>query len=423
MEIKLAYGKSGFLLNIPDHIHTEVVEPRYVEGLPDQEAAVAQALAHPIELPPLRESVRSDQKVAIIFSDITRATPYHILIPALLEALKHLPDKHISFFCATGTHRPAPRHELITILGEEVVERFHIVQNNAVDAALFSHVGDTASGNSIRLHREILDYDLRILTGFIEPHFFAGFSGGGKALMPGMAYVESIHFNHSIRNLENPKARWGQTYGNPLWEDVMEAAEFATPLFLLNITLNRDRQITGVFAGDLRKAHGQGCAFVKETAMAGLDRPFDIVITSNAGYPLDLNVYQSVKGMSAAEQVVKEGGAIVVAAECWDGIPSDSDYETILKSVKDASSLMEYIKVHESELKDTWQVYFQAMIQKKSDVWLYSKLDARTVESTHLKPVVNLDTLVADLVDRYGPDCRICVLPEGPHTIPYLVPE
>lgn len=421
MKIRLAYGKSGLQLKIPDHIHTEVVEPRYVEGIPDQKAAVAQALAHPIQSPPLRESVGSNQKVAIIFSDITRATPYHILIPALLEALNHLPDDHIAFFCATGTHRQAPRKELIAILGEEVVKRYRIVQNNAGDASLFSHVGDTASGNPIRLNTEILDYDLRILTGFIEPHFFAGFSGGGKALMPGMAYVESIRFNHSIRNLEKPKVRWGHTCGNPLWEDLMEAAEFASPLFLLNITLNRDKQITGVFAGDLREAHRQGCTFVKETAMAGLDNAFDLVITSNSGYPLDLNVYQSVKGMSAAEQVVKEGGTIVVAAECWDGIPFGSDYESILNSAKDMNSLMEYIKAHESDLKDTWQVYFQAMIQMKSDVWLYSRLDPATVKSTHLKPVQDLDTLVADLVEKYGPDCRICVLPEGPQTIPYLL--
>lgn len=228
MEIRLAYGKSGLQLNIPDHIHAEVVEPRYVEGLPDQKAALARALAHPIQMPPLKESVDSNQKVAIVFSDITRATPYHILIPALLEALDHLPDEHIAFFCATGTHRQASREELITILGEEVVQRFRIVQNNAGDVSLFSHVGDTASGNAIRLNSDILEYDLRILTGFIEPHFFAGFSGGGKALMPGMAHVESICFNHSIRNLEHPKARWGQTNGNPLWKRLRKHPEIRT---------------------------------------------------------------------------------------------------------------------------------------------------------------------------------------------------
>lgn len=420
MELKLAYGKTGIRVQIPDHIHTQVVEPRYVSGLDDQKAAVAEALAYPIQHPPLKDAVSSDQKVAIVFSDITRATPYHILVPALLEALAHLPDQHIVFFCATGTHRPATRQELITILGSKVVERFRIVQNEAGDSSLFSEVGTTTSGNRILLNKEILDYDLRILTGFIEPHFFVGFSGGGKALMPGMAHVETIRFNHSIKNLENPKARWGFTYGNPLWEEVMEAAEFAAPLFLLNITLNRDKEITGVFAGGLREAHKLGCAFAKDTAMAGLDRPFDVVITSNSGYPLDLNVYQSVKGMSAAEQVVKDGGSIVVAAECWDGIPSGSDYETILRSAGNPEELLTFIKQHEATLKDTWQVYFQAMIMQKSEVYLYSSLETKLVEATLLKPAHKLEELVGELITKYGPDVRICVLPEGPQTIPYL---
>jgi nickel-dependent lactate racemase len=266
----------------------------------------------------------------------------------------------------------------------------------------------------------MLACDLRILTGFIEPHFFAGFSGGGKALMPGMAHVDTIRHNHAIRMLDHPQARWGYTDGNPLWEDVMEAAELAAPLFLLNITLNRHKEITGVFAGDLREAHRLGCAFAKQTAMVALEAPFDIVISSNSGYPLDLNVYQSVKGMSAAERIIRKGGTIVMAAECWDGIPSGSDYEKILGSSKSVPGLMSHIKEHESELRDTWQVYFQAMIQMKSDVWLYSGLDKPTVESTHLKPVEDIRTLVDQLVKKYGPATRICVLPEGPHTIPYL---
>jgi nickel-dependent lactate racemase len=220
--------------------------------------------------------------------------------------------------------------------------------------------------------------------------------------------------------LENSNVGWGATYGNPLWEDVMEASEFAGPLFLLNITLNRNKQITGVFAGDLREAHKKGCAFVKETAMAPLDQAYDIVITSNSGYPLDLNVYQSVKGMSAAEQVVRKGGSIVIAAECWDGIPAESDYEKILVAAGSVEKLMNFIRRHEGAYKDTWQVYFQAMIQEKVDVYLYSTLDDPTVERTLLSPVADMERLIGDLILKYGPDTRICVLPEGPLTIPYL---
>jgi nickel-dependent lactate racemase len=420
MKLGLAYGKEKQWVEIPDHVHVQVVEPRYTEGVPDQMQAVRDALKDPIGLPPLSSSVKSEQKVAIIFSDITRATPYHILLPALLDSLSHIPDHQITFFCATGTHRDATPEELVTILGKEVTQRFRIVQNEAAHRDRHQHVGTTALGNRILLNKEVMEHDLRILTGFIEPHFFAGFSGGGKALMPGMAYVESIRNNHSIQNLEHPKARWGYTQGNPLWEEVMEAAEFAAPVFLLNITLNRDKEITGVFAGDLRKAHQKGCAKAKEIAMVGLDKAFDVVITSNSGYPLDLNVYQSVKGMSAAERVVKQGGTIILTAKCWDGIPGGSDYEIILSSVDSVPELMGFIKKHEPDLKDTWQVFFQAMIQTKAEVYLCSSLNPEKVRSAHLRPVEDLNQLILKLIEKYGPHTRICIMPEGPHTIPYL---
>ena len=171
-----------------------------------------------------------------------------------------------------------------------MTERFRIRQNSATDPSQQKFAGTTSSGNRILLNKEILEYDLRILTGFIEPHFFAGFSGGGKALMPGMASLETVRNNHAIRNLEHPRTRWGHTPGNPLWEEVTEAAELASPLCLLNITLNRDKEITGVFAGELREAHSSGCAFARENAMAPCKGEFDVVITSNSGYPLDLNI-------------------------------------------------------------------------------------------------------------------------------------
>lgn len=420
MEVTLAYGKGEIGVHIPGNVRVDVVEPGFLPGLSDQRMAVSRALWSPIGTVPLHEMVTASSRVAIIFSDVTRATPTHIILPALLEELSHLPKQHITFFCALGTHRPATAGELIAILGQEIVDQYRVVQNDSGNPDLHTFTGTTSSGNNVMLNREMLEADLRILTGFIEPHFFAGFSGGGKALMPGMAYVETIRYNHSINHLEDPGARWGITRGNPLWEEVMEAAELAGPSFLLNVTLNRDKEITGVFAGDLRKAHGKGCEFARETAMTPLDEPYDIVLTSNSGYPLDLNVYQSVKGMSAAERIVKQGGNILIAAECWDGIPSGSDYETILGSVGSPGEMMEFIKTHENSLKDTWQVFFQAMIQQKAKVYLYSGLDEETVRKCLLEPVNHLDTLVGSLVRERGKDTRICVLPQGPWTIPYI---
>ena len=418
---KLAYGKTGYAIELSDNYNIDIIEPRWVDSVNDQSSAITKALRIPYKSKPLKDVVGSDDKVAIIFSDITRATPYNIILPALLNELRTIPNENICFFCANGTHRSATNEELVKILGKTIVSNFKIIQNNANDSDLHQYVGTTASGNEIFLNKEILKCNIKILTGFIEPHFFAGFSGGGKALIPGMAYVNTIKYNHSISHLSHEKVNWGITYGNPLWEEIMEAAEFVPGLYLLNITLNRNKEITNVFAGDLRTAHMAGCQFVKESAMAPVDNLYDIVITSNSGYPLDLNIYQTVKGMSAAAQVVKEGGHIIMVAECWDGTPSNSDYETILTSVNSVNDLMKFIKENESTLKDTWQIYFQALIQQKASVYLFSdKIDNETIKRALFKPVNNIDHLIDDLVRKIGPQTKICVLPEGPQTIPYL---
>jgi len=421
MIIKLAYGKTGYEIELSDNYNIDIIEPRWVDSVNDQSSAITKALRIPYKSKSLKDVVGSDDKVAIIFSDITRATPYKIIIPALLNELRNISDENICFFCANGTHRPATNEELVKILGKTIVNSYKIVQNNANDADLHQYVGTTTSGNKIFLNKEILKCNIKILTGFIEPHFFAGFSGGGKALIPGMAYVNTIKYNHSISHLSHENVNWGITYGNTLWEEIMEAAEFVPGLFLLNITLNRNKEITNVFTGDLRTAHMAGCQFVKESAMAPVDNLYDIVITSNSGYPLDLNIYQTVKGMSAAAQVVKDGWHIIMVAECWDGTPSNSDYETILTSVNSVNDLMKFIKENESTLKDTWQIYFQALIQQKASVYLFSdKIDNETIKRAIFKPVNNIDHLIDDLVRKIGPQAKICVLPEGPQTIPYL---
>ncbi len=421
MKVKLAYGKKGLEWEIPEGYHTDIIEPEWVEGLKDQIGAVTMALNSPIKSKPLKYLAGKETKIAVIFSDITRATPYDIIVPALLRELEHVQPDNITFFCATGTHRPAPKQELETILGKEIANSYRIIQNDTNDKSLFIHTGNTSSGNEIWINRELAACDLKILTGFIEPHFFMGFSGGGKAVMPGMALLQTIRYNHSIEMLENDNARWGITEGNPLWEDVQEAAELLPDLFLLNITLNKNKEITGVYAGDLCSAHKKGCAFAKETAMVPVDRPYDLVITSNSGYPLDLNIYQSVKGMSAAMQVVKKGGDILIAAECWDGTPANTDYERILAAVNSIDELYDYIKKYEEDLQDTWQVFFQVIIQQRAHVSLYTdKLDNEIVRRALFDPVKDPEELIREILKKHGPDARVCVLPEGPQTIPYI---
>ncbi len=420
--MKLAYGKRGLDLSLPDGLNVDVVQRQHVEALADQAGAVRDALRAPISLPPLRELVKPSDAVAIVCNDITRPTPYRTILPVLLDELSHVNDSAIVLLIATGTHRPCTPEELATMFGEQVVKRFRIVQNDARDRDAHALVGTTAGGNEVWLHKEYLRCDVRILTGFIEPHFFAGFSGGGKACMPGMARLETIMRNHNARNIDDPGAAWGVTRGNPVWEGIRDAALMAPSTFLLNVALNREKQITAVFAGDLDRAHEQGCAFVKQHAMAGVQKRYDIVIASNSGYPLDLNLYQSVKGMSAASQIVKEGGTIIVAAECEDGIPDHGWYKRLLFEADSPASLLAMIRAGDCCCQDAWQVQIHAAVCGKNDVYLFSRhLADEEIERAMLKPCRDIAATVDRLLHTYGRDASICILPDGTQTIPYVV--
>jgi len=421
LDVTLAYGKTGLTVTLPDEADVTIVEPTYQPGLPDPALAMARTLHEPIGSPPLRDLIARDDQVGIAFSDITRPTPNHLLLPVLLDHLTHVPDEQISLFNGTGTHRVNTEGELRTMLGAPVADRYRIVQNDARDRSTHILVGTTSMGNDVWLNRAFVECDVRILTGFIEPHFFAGFSGGGKAVMPGLAHLDTVLQNHNAAHMDSPRARWGIRQGNPLWEEIREAAAMASPTFLLNVTLNRDHEITGIFAGHWEEAHAAGCAFVKDTAMIRLDHPFDIVITSNSGYPLDLNLYQSVKGMSAAAQIVRHGGSIILVADCWDGIPEHGDYGQLLREAESLDDLLETVRDPSFARQDSWQVHTQALVAQKADVYVHSRnLSGEQIRGAHLIPCASIERTVRDLLKRYGPQATICVLPEGPQTIPYI---
>lgn len=454
MHFELAYGKGRLGLDLPGSAAVTVVEPTYLPGLPDPVAAVRAALAAPIAAlaapvaaQPLAELARPGMRVGLIFSDITRATPHEVILPPILDALAQagVPREDITLFEALGTHRRNSEAELAGMLGEELARTFRIVQNDAFDPATQAYAGRSSRGHEIWLNREMLECDLRILTGFIEPHFFAGFSGGGKAIMPGMAGLRTVLGNHDAGMISHPNATWGVTEGNPIWEEVVEVALAAGPLFLVNVTMNRDRQVTGVFAGDLLPAHAAGCEFARRTAMTPVPHPFDIVITTNSGYPLDQNLYQAVKGMSAAAQIVKPGGAIIIAAECADGIPDHGKYGELLRGAESPAALLETINQPGFLEQDQWEAQIHAQILLKAEVYVRTdNLTRAQIESALLKPCVRIEDTVAGLLARYdkasaadrgfaladrgsetsatdrGSAASICVLPEGPQTIPFV---
>jgi len=421
MKHHLAYGKTGLQFELADDLDVTVVEPINLPALGDPAHALRVALSTPIELKPLIELVQPGDRVGVVVNDITRPTPTPLLLDAVREALPQVKDDDLHIFIASGTHRANTPDELERMLGERWSEGFPIHRNDALDEKTHIEVGKTSSGNTVTFHKELMDCNLRIATGFIEPHLFAGFSGGGKAFLPGMAGLETILGNHSPANIDHPNARWGVIEGNPIQQEIREAADFCQPSFLINVTLNQDRQITHVFAGQLDKAHLAGCMFVKENSMVPVESAFDIVLTSNAGYPLDLNIYQSVKGMSAAAQITRPGGAIVIAAECWDGIPDYGEYAHLMNLTETPEELLKALRKPGFRCQDSWQAQVQSLITLDRDIYLYSHiLDADVIRSVKLNPSTSVETTLDSLLERYGRAARICVMPEGPLTIPYL---
>ena len=418
MKVNLAYGSDHLPIEVPDD-NTTIIEPAHIDGLLDEKAAVLDALQNPISSQPLLERISPDTKICIAFTDITRATPNNRIIPCLLEHLGG-PNDNITLLNQLGTHRPNTREELETMLTPEVVANYRVLNHEPENPKALVQVGTTADGTPALLNRHIVEADLRIITGFIEPHFFAGFSGGVKGIMPGCAGLETVMSNHGAKNIGDPQATFGVTEGNPLWEELRDIALKAGPSFLLNVTLNEQRDITNVFAGDIIEAHKTGCAFVKKSAMQPVDQPFDIVVTTNSGYPLDLNLYQGVKGMSAGARVLKEGGTLILAAECREGVPGGSPLDDLLRSANSIEEILVMLSTPDFVRPEQWQAQIQALVQRRAEVLVRCELDDATLRACHLAPCADISAEVAKRLAKLGPDARVAVLPQGPLTIPYL---
>jgi len=416
MKTSLAYGRGVLDVEFPDD-RTTIIEPTHQAGLGDERAAVCAALDSPIEVAPLRAQLSPEKTVCIVHTDITRATPNDRLIPWLLAYLEAagVRRENITLLNGLGTHRPNTRAELEQMLTPEVVANYRCLNHEPENDEALVAVGVTRGGAPALLNRHLVAADVRIVTGFIEPHFFAGFSGGPKGIMPGVAGLKTVISNHGAHHIGDRRATFGVTVGNPIWEEMRDLALRAGPSFLLNVALNERREITGVFAGDLIAAHRAGCEFVRVSAMQRVDAPFDLVVTTNSGYPLDMNLYQGVKGMRAAELIVKDGGTIVIAAECSEGMPAGSPHERLLRSTRDGEALLAKLAQPGFAAAEQWQGQIQALIQRRASIHLHSALADEDVRAAHLIPCRDIGATV-----RAQPAARIAVLPQGPLTIPYL---
>lgn len=422
MDIDLSYGRDGHSITL-FHNNIEIIKPQFFPVLVDESAAIRSGLRSPIGTKPLSDHVNPGDSVVIVHTDITRATPNERILPVILDELETAGVKRdeITLLNGLGTHRSQTDEELRGMLGDFIVENYRCTQHDCFDGQNLISIGKTSFGHPVRINRSYMEADVKILTGFIEPHFFAGFSGGPKAILPSLSGSESVFTNHGFEMIAHPNATWGITYGNPIWEEMLEVAKMTEPTFLLNVTLNSNREITGVFAGNMEKSHKKGCEFVQQSAMVPIDEPYDIVITTNSGYPLDQNLYQSVKGLSAAKQIVKRGGVIIIATACEDGLPDHGRYAELLHNGGSPDGIIEMVSQTGYSAHDQWQVQVQAQIQLHADVYVYSDgLSGQQIESAQFKASHNIEKTVEGLINKYGPETRICVLPEGPLTIPYL---
>lgn len=420
MIIKLDYGKSGLNIELPDKL-TTIIEPTFLPGIPDPIAALTNAIRNPIGTLPLKKIIKPNQTVGISICDITRPMPSSTILPVLLEEIKHVSNEQITIFIATGTHRANTQFELDKMLGNNITKKYKIINHDAFNEKELKSAGKTSNNIPIWLNKNWLESDIKITTGFVEPHFFAGFSGGPKMISPGLAGFKTIMALHSAKMISNSNATWGITFGNPIHDSIREIATINKVDFSIDVSINKNHQITSIYAGELFTIHKACSDFVKHISMKPIKKQYPIVLTSNSGYPLDINLYQAVKGISAAGQVIQKKGSILCVAECQDGIPSNGKFKQILESRDTPEKLLKMINSQKYQSHDQWQVQILTQIMMKANISFMSEnLSNKEIKSAHMTPINNLQDTVIQKLKEYGKKAEILVLPQGPQTIPYI---
>jgi nickel-dependent lactate racemase len=421
LDIGLAYGRQGLQIRLPAD-RTTVVAPAHHAAAADVGGTLRHALRHPVAGPPLRGAVRPGQRVAVSICDVTRPQPREAMIRALIDELAGIVTQaDLTVLVATGTHRGNTAAELREMLGDELAASLRIINHDARDPGMLTWCGRHGDDVPVWLNRHWMAADARITTGFVEPHFFAGFSGGPKLVAPGLAGLETTLTLHDARRIGSERATWGVCEGNPVHDDVRAIAAATGVDFALDVVLNRDQQVVAAFGGEVLAMHAAARAAVRQVSMRPVDGLFEVVVTTNAGFPLDQNLYQAVKGMSAAATVLKPGGMIVCAAECRDGFPGHGQYRELLVSQRSPRELIDAIVSSRSVIPDQWQVQVQANIQTRATVVMYTDyLSDQELAQVHLAQTRDIAATVREELERRGPGATVCVLPEGPQTIPRL---
>lgn len=417
MNISIPCGKSMLTAEVPDRNLLGVYESAINRQEPpaSQEAVVLAAMRQPIDSPRLSELAKTARNCVIIASDHTRPVPSRFIIPAMLRELREgNPAMDITILIATGTHRATTRAELVAKFGEDIVAHERIVLHDCRDEAAMTELGTLPSGGKLAINRLAAEADLLVSEGFIEPHFFAGFSGGRKSVLPGIAAHASVLANHCAAFIDSPFARTGKLEGNPIHRDMVWAAERAGLAYIVNVVINGDKRVMRAVAGNPFSAHQRGCEQLRELCQLQVPTA-DIVITSNGGYPLDQNLYQSVKGMTAAEAAVRKGGVIIMVAALNDGHGGQSFYDAFAQAASPQALYEQIAAVPADEtVSEQWEAQIFARILKDCNVIIVAEPSATAMlDGMHLQHAATLDEALRLAFAKMGEDASVAVIPDG----------
>lgn len=415
MIVKLPFGKDKVELELP--VGADLLESKATEYTPEytEEELVQKALENPIGTSRVSELAKGKKNIVVITSDHTRPVPSKVTLPIYLKEIrKENPDCNITILIATGFHRPTTDEEMIDKFGKDLIENENFVIHMSQNDEDMEYLGKLPSGGDLLINKIATEADLLVSEGFIEPHFFAGFSGGRKSVLPGIASQRTVFANHCAKFIASDKSRTGNLDGNPIHKDMKFAAEQAKLAFILNVVIDADKKVIAAFAGDSVEAHEEGCQFVKDLSSIKSTEA-DIVITTNGGYPLDQNIYQSVKSMTAAEACAKEDGIIIEVSKCNDGHGGEGFYQTFkqAESPKDVEDEILKVKM-EDTIADQWESQILARILSRHKVFFVADEGTKEIlEDMHIEYSSSVEDAIKKAIEIKGKDAKIAVIPDG----------
>ncbi len=419
MRVGMKYGRGILEVDIPDANLAGVLTIQRSVPIENPEGAIWKALESPIDSPSLAQLATDRTSACVVISDVTRPVPNRLILPPILQTVEKsgIPRHKITILVATGVHRPNEGKELEEMVGADIMNNYRIVNHLSQELETHKYLGLTRNGTPVYIDKTYLESDLKITTALIEPHLMAGYSGGRKAVCPGLASVETMKIMHGPRILEHPKASVGILEGNPFHSEATEIAQMAGVDFSLNVVIDNQRRLTGVFAGDLVEAHLAGVKFVEKQSKATLPHPVDAVIVSSAGYPLDTTFYQAIKGLLAALDIVKPNGSIILVAACSQGLGSKPFTELILKT-QDLRQFVHDIYQPENFVIDQWQLEELAKVAKKAKIYCYTEgIPYHQLKDLFVHPLRTPEEGIQQVLSRHGPQAKIAVIPEGPYVL------